>query len=208
MNARGAAVAGAGAVVAAAVAVWAWSGGPSGTTGPLAGGATPLAGPVLRPELGVRGGAVDPASRARTRSAPGSLGRASTAPERVNPREARPEEAPAPTPEPVPVDPRALAESEARAQAGPDAQAAVDAGLAARREAVRRECWTGDVPASASFAVEATYGAEGELLALSVGDSAEAPAVGACVREQKGLVPATIEAPGVGVTVQSTLSLP
>lgn len=102
----------------------------------------------------------------------------------------------------------AIAETREALAASPAVQAEVDAAVEGRRAQVRRNCWSGDALEPASFPIEATYSAEGTMLTLSVGEDARAPGVGACVSGQSGLVPATVEAPGVSVTVRTTLRLP
>lgn len=109
---------------------------------------------------------------------------------------------------PEPPSAEAIAESEAILAAQPAVQEAVDGAWKDRREGVRRSCWSGTTPASASFPVEVTYSAEGQMLALSISDDAAAPGIGDCVRGQSGLVPPTIEAPGVSVTVRTSFGLP
>ena len=160
-------------------------------------------------QLGVRGDAVDSAvvrreadeEEARAITLPGSRPAAQGEP----PGRGEPPPPPAP---PIPPGAAALAESEAILAVQPKVLAAVEEALEDQRLAIRRRCWTGDVPASASFPVEASYSADGTMLALSVGDSRDAPSIGGCVREQSGLVPPKIDAPGVGVTVKSSLTLP
>lgn len=160
-------------------------------------------------QLGVRADGVDPAvvrgeadeEEAREVALPGSRPAAQD-------EEARRGEPPPPPAPPVPPSAGALAESEAILAVQPKVLAAVEEALEDQRVAVRRRCWTGKVPASASFPVEASYGADGAMLAFSVGDSRDAPAVGGCVRDQPGLVPPMVDAPGVGVTVKSSLTLP
>ena len=108
---------------------------------------------------------------------------------------------------PVTPSAAAVAESDAVVAARPQVLAAVEGALAAGHSALRERCWAGEVASAASFAVEVTYDAEGTLLGLSVGDDREAPGVGGCVREELR-APPTIEAPGVTVTVTTTLTLP
>lgn len=103
----------------------------------------------------------------------------------------------------------AIAESNEVQAAQPGAKAAVDAWLASRRVKIRASCWDGDeLPESVSFFAEVTYGAEGSLLALSLSDSGAPSAVRGCVSAVRDLVPPTIEAPGIPVTVRGTLTLP
>lgn len=157
-------------------------------------------------QLGVRPDSVDSARRAAEEpSAPALPGvRLAAGPEGAGARSGEPP----PPSTPVPLSPSAAAEAEEILAAQPRVLAAVEEALESQRQRVRRSCWNGDVPASASFPVEASYSAEGTMLALSVTDDRGAPAVGACLRGQAALVPPTIEAPGVGVTVRTALTLP
>lgn len=160
-------------------------------------------------QLGVRADGVDPAvvrreaddEEAREIALPGTR----LAAEGEPPGRGEPPPPPAP---PIPPSAGAMAESEAILAVQPKVLAAVEEALADQRLAIRRRCWNGNVPASASFPVEASYGADGTMLALNIGDSRDAPTIGGCVREQPGLVPPKIDAPGVGVTVKSSLTLP
>ncbi|HEY0138396.1 MAG TPA: hypothetical protein VGB85_30130, partial [Nannocystis sp.] len=100
----------------------------------------------------------------------------------------------------------AVAESEAFAAAMPAVRQQVQAAIARQKPAIRKACWTGEVPESASFPVEAGFDAEGNLLTLSIGDDRAAPGISPCVREQT--LQLDIDAPGVPITVQATLDLP
>jgi hypothetical protein len=156
------------------------------------------------PELGVRPEAADPARLSRDSS---TRQLASTPrPDRQLPE--LPAAPPAPPQPPIVPSAAAIAESEEIQAASPPVLAALEQSLASKRAAVRAACWTGDVPASARFPVEASYSAEGTVLAVSVGDDPAAPGVGACVREQPALAPPSIEPPGVAVTVTAALALP
>ncbi len=167
---------------------------------------------AARGQLGVRGDDVDSARQRREGPRPAKLltrnGEEVPSADRERtppPPSAEPPTPPAPS---VPPSAAAVAESEEILAVRPEVQAAVDAALAGLRADLRKDCWNGDVPASASFPIEVTYGAEGEMLALSVHDSPNAPGVGACLRGQAKLVPASVAAPGIGVTVQASLTLP
>ena len=197
----------AGAGIVALVAVLVRSGGEA--TGPR--GRAGASGSAAAGGFGVQGDDVDSARRVLPEGPPG---RAETMQHRVKqfaesglvveaPRV--PSEPPAP---PVPPSAEAIAEAEVILAATPAVREAVEQGVERRRGALRRSCWTGEVPDSASFPIEVSYSAEGTMVALSVGDDGGAPGIGDCVRSQSGVVPATIEAPGVPVTVRTALRLP
>jgi hypothetical protein len=107
----------------------------------------------------------------------------------------------------IPLSGAEVARNDVVQAARPKVQAAVDGALADRHDALKRACWTGGA-AAASVPIEASYGADGKMVALSVSDDRAAPGLGSCVRAQAALVPAEIEAPGVGVTVQASLHMP
>lgn len=117
--------------------------------------------------------------------------------------------APPPPPEaPAPLSADVLAESDEIQAAQPGVKAALEAGLASRRAALRTQCWKGeDLPDSARFMYEVTYSAEGSMLSMSQGDEGAPGAVAECVRNANP-VPPTVEAPGIPVTVQAALTLP
>lgn len=158
--------------------------------------------------LGVRAGDVDSARRSSGSAEAPAFVMPEPRPEGEAPTGERRGGEPVPESVPVPLGAGAVAEAEAVLAVQPKVLAAVEEALATRRSQLRRSCWNGDVPASASFPVEASYGADGTMLSLSVSDDRGAPNVGACVRGQGALVPPTIEAPGVGVTVRTALTLP
>lgn len=196
----------AGAGIVALVAVLLRSGGeatgPGGRAGP---------GSAAARGLGVRGDDVD--SARRTFAEEGPPGRAGRTNYRVKQRaedqaERVVEAAPLASEPAVPPSAEAIAEAEVILAATPAVRAAVEEEVERRRGALRRSCWTGEVPDSASLPIEVSYSAEGTMLALSVGDDGGAPGIGDCVRNQSGVVPATIEAPGVPVTVRTALRLP
>lgn len=195
------AMVGAGAAIVAAVVVMVRS--PEREVVQTGGGAKESA-----QQLGVRGEAVDSAAVRGGADGPGApaIALAGTRPATREAVQERGEALPPAPPTPPSAD--AVAQSEAILAVQPRVLAAVDAALEEQRVAIRRRCWKGEVPASASFPVEASYGADGTMLAHSVGDSRGAPGVGGCVREQANLVPPTIDAPGVSVTVKSALTLP
>lgn len=174
-------------------------------------GPVPTSSSAMSQQLGVRGDGVDAARRPVTDDAGQpvlSLARI----EEVSAGESTGDAGrAAPEPPPVaPVPPSAadIAHSEAVLAARPQVRAAVDAALEDGRVAIRRRCWTGDVPDSASFPLEATYSAGGQLLAFSMHDDPAAPGVGECVRNEPIPVPGTIEPPGVSVNVQTAFTLP
>jgi hypothetical protein len=128
-------------------------------------------------------------------------------PEAVAPASPRPDRPTEPQVSPAIVPSAAdLARSEAIAAVMPAVKKEVAAGVDAQRTAIRNACWKGGNAASASFPIEASFAADGSLLALSIFDDRAAPEVGACVRAQP--LPLAIEPPGVDVTVQVALTLP
>lgn len=196
-------IVGAGVGIVAVVAVFAW---PAGE--PTARRERAEAAGSAR-ELGVRAEAVDTARRtAAADEAAAPVVLPEVRPELGVDEDPRRGEPPAPPEPPVPPSAAAMAESAASLAAQPKVLEAVEGALEDRRVAIRRSCWGGNVPAAASFPVEASYSAEGAMLSLSVGDSREAPGVGTCIRSQGLIIPQTIDAPGVGVTVRSALTLP
>lgn len=111
---------------------------------------------------------------------------------------------PAP-PTPVPSSPDPLADARAAAQA--QALVAVRDDLERRRDDLRARCWPPGSDVAATFTVEATYGADGGLLALSVPDVRGLPDVGACLMGQLGQDPPALpEPPGVDVAVAVPLA--
>jgi hypothetical protein len=137
------------------------------------------------------------------------------APERTAEARTRPE-APPPEPPPPPV------ELTAEQKAAQDAYFALrdrTAGevanvLGQQKDALRKACWKPSLTnglTSAMFALNASFDAEGKLLATAISDSrdaggASAGAVGECLRSQA--LKLDIPAPGQGVTVDVALSLP
>lgn len=198
----------AGAGIVVLVAVLVRSGGEA--TGPR-GRAGAGSGSVAAGGFGVHGDDVDSARRVLSEGPPGRAERMQqrvkqfAEAERVVEAPLVSSEPPAP---PVPPSAEAIAEAEVILAATPAVREAVEQGVERRRGALRRSCWTGEVPDSASLPIEVSYSAEGTMLALSVGDDVGAPGIGNCVRDQSGVVPATIEAPGVPVTVRTALRLP
>jgi len=116
---------------------------------------------------------------------------------------------PAPPSEPAePIVPSAddLAGAEAVAAVMPRVKAEVEDAIESRRRAMRNACWSGGKAASATFPTQASFGADGGLLALSIADDRAAPGVGECVRAQP--LPLKIDPPGVPVTVAVAVTLP
>ncbi len=107
---------------------------------------------------------------------------------------------------PIVPDAAALAAADAVMEVMPRVKADVEAAIESRRQAMRNACWSGAKVATATFPTEASFAADGTLLALSVADDRAAPEVGACVRAQP--LPLKIEAPGVPITVKVGLTLP
>lgn len=129
-----------------------------------------------------------------------------TSPEREPGDDPRRGVVPAPEP-PVAPSADAVAESEAVLAVRKQVEDQVKATLDDRHRALRNACWKGARGSSASFPVQASFGADGGLLALSIADDRTAPAgVGACVRAQP--LPLKVDPPGVAVTVDVALSLP
>jgi hypothetical protein len=173
-------------------------------------------GPTTAPEavvqgaFGVRGAASDSARRRDEQADVAPV----VTPElpSVRPAVASPE----PPREPRPVEPavasvimpspEAVARSEAIAAILPAVKQEVEAGVEAQRKAMRDACWKGGKAAPASFPIEASFAADGSLLALSIADDRDAPEVAACVRSQP--LPLMIKPPGVDLTVQTALTLP
>jgi len=121
-----------------------------------------------------------------------------------DPRRGEPPPEPAP---PVPPSAAAQAESAAVLAVRAQVQAEVAQAIESRRRALRNACWQGSASGSATLPLQASFGADGGLLALSIADDRNAPAeLGACVRAQP--LPLAIEPPGVGVTVDVPLTLP
>jgi hypothetical protein len=203
------AVVAAGAGIVALIAVW--QGGAGSRSSREATDAAAVSEEARAGRLGVQGADVDSARRvasgdpSQRKGFPGQ-GRGGREP-RTEGIEPEPWSLPRVSP-PILPNSADVVESEAVLAARPAVQEAVDDALERARAQVRRDCWTGDMPESASFPVEVTYSAEGTMVGLSVGDVVAAPGVSACVVGQAGLVPATIEAPGVGVTVKVSLDLP
>lgn len=117
-----------------------------------------------------------------------------------------PREAPPPAEPPIVPTDAALAEAPALLAARERAKVEVEGVVESRRTAIRNACWNGSKGASATFPIQASFGADGGLLALSVSDDRSAPEVAACVRAQP--MPLKIDPPGVGVTVDVPLTLP
>ena len=119
-------------------------------------------------------------------------------PRRGTPREPEP---------PVAPSADAVAESEAVLAVRKQVEAQVEGALGDRRQALRNACWKGARGSSASFPVQASFGADGGLLALSIADDRSVSSeISACVRAQP--LPLKIDPPGVAVTVDVALSLP
>lgn len=209
MASRGLIISTVGAVasVAVVVIVLAWP--DSGRTVP-----GDAAARVARPEsVGIRGERIDSARRDASEEEAAPIAQPAAQPEAQPPRVDDRSRAVAPPPS-GPSGPSIVpsaqneAESVAVLAAQPRVLASVEKGLSDKRSAVRQSCWKGNLPASASFPVEASYSPEGAMTALSVSDTRDAPNVGACVRSFPSLVPPRIDAPGVAVTVRSSLTLP
>lgn len=195
---------GAVASVAVVVGVLAWP--DSGRTVP-----GDAAARVAPPEsVGIRGARIDSARREASEEEPAPIAQPAAQPEAQPPRVDDRSRAVAPPPSGPSIVPSAQDEAESTAVLAAKSRvlASVEKGLSDKRSAVRQSCWNGNVPASASFPVEASYSPEGALTALSVSDTRDAASVGACVRSFPSLVPPTIDAPGVAVTVRSSLTLP
>ncbi len=189
------------------VGMMVWSGGRPAPRD-QARGASAVSASANAPALGIHGSAVDSARRDKSELAASTqitpLENAQVTPSDAIKRRG---DAIAAAP-PIAVSAVAVAESAEILAARPQVLAAVEGALAARRREISGACWAGEVPASASFPVEASYGADGLLLALSISDDRRAPGIGACIRTQATLIPPSIAAPGVPVTVQTSLMLP
>lgn len=166
--------------------------------------------------LGVAAADYDPASRdsashdpalAVSRDAPSPLVAARTRAPAVlpaPPRTAPVEDPPGP---PLAGTPEMNALSEASAAVQPRVLAAVRADLERRRDDLRERCWPPGSKVAATFAVQATYAADGTLLALAVPDVFGLPGVGTCLMEQIGQTPPALpEPPGVDVAVTVPLA--
>lgn len=213
---------GAGVVIVAVVAALLWAGGRGGGDAAVrradGGEARATAEQAVAGDgglgLGVQAASVDSAARSSARGGGQADPRALTAEYAGPPRESVPLEQPNPGAQPTVTPPILL--SEAATEEGkeilaaqPGVKAILDAHLLALRAEIRKSCWNGDdLPGSAKFVAEASYGADGGLLALNLSDSGAPQAVGGCVRETPNLVPAKVEAPGIAVTVRGTLTLP
>lgn len=157
--------------------------------------------------LGVRGADVDSARTAGTvevvsdPSRPGrELALTNAAPPQVTVAERSAGNAPPAAP--IAGGPGLAAEAEASAAAAPKVTAAVRADLERRRADLRAACWPPGSELGATFKVEATYGADGSLLALGVPEVPGLPGVGVCLMGQIGTrPPALAEPPGVGVSI-------
>lgn len=166
--------------------------------------------PAMQQRLGVQGAETQSARRVEAgpeEAAPMVL--PEIRPEAVveSPRDERGQVATPPAP-PVPPSAAALAAEAAVLAVLPQVRAELDATLASSHQALRNACWKGGGnAAAANFPLEATFGADGGLLALSIADDRGAPAgVGACLRSQP--LPLKVGAPGVSVTVATRLTLP
>jgi len=168
------------------------------------------AGAVAQESLGVRAAAADSARRGD--SAVAEEPATSPVLPEIRPEavgidrrvEGRPEVQQATPPvEPSEAD---VARSEAIAAAMPAAMKDFEGGLDAKRRGLRNACWKGG-QGSAKLPVEASFAADGSLLALSISDDRASPAgLGTCLRAQP--LPLSISAPGVEVTVKTMLTLP
>ncbi|MCY1054706.1 hypothetical protein [Nannocystis sp. SCPEA4] len=117
-------------------------------------------------------------------------------------RSVRPDPPPGPPSPPVAASPGLNAESEASVAAQPKVVAALRADLDGRRDALRKACWPQGSDAAATFDVEATYAADGTLVALGASDVLGMPGVGTCLTGQIAQKPPVLpEPPGVSVTV-------
>lgn len=180
----------------------------------LLSGAREAAPSVARPApeqgaFGVRPAGSDPARRTDEDQAvagpPAEVASLPAAPaELVAQRDERPTDAV--VSQPIVPSAETLAQDEAIAAVMPAVQKAVEARIEAQRRAIRNACWKRGNGESASLPIEASFAADGGLLALSISDDRAAPEVGTCVRAQP--LPLAIEAPGVGVTVRVALTLP
>lgn len=173
-------------------------------------------GPAIAPEavaqgaFGVHGAASDSARRRDGEADAAPV----VAPElpAVRPEVASPEPPREPRPVEVVVAPaivpsaEALARSEAITAIMPAVKQEVDSRVEAQRKAIRDACWKDGKAAPASFPIEASFAADGRLLALSIADDRDAPEVAACVRTQP--LSLTIKPPGIDLTVQTALTLP
>lgn len=122
----------------------------------------------------------------------------------VPPRRPPAEFAPSPA---IAGTPEMNALSEASAAVQPRVLAAVHADLERRRDDLRERCWPPGSDAAATFAVQASYAADGTLLALGVPDVFGLPGVGSCLMEQIGQTPPALpEPPGVAVDVAVPLA--
>ena len=113
---------------------------------------------------------------------------------------------PTPPSEPIVPTAYAIAASEAAQAAQAEVLAQVQGIVGDARQNLRNSCWTGDVPAAAVFPMSATFGEDGNMLALSITDDRSAPQVGACIRNQPWAL--KVDPPGVKVTVELPIELP
>ncbi len=113
---------------------------------------------------------------------------------------------PTPPSEPILPTAYAIAASEGAQAVQADVLAQVQGLVSDQHQNLRNSCWTGNVPASAVFPMSATFGEDGNMLALSITDDRSAPQVGACVRSQPWAL--KVDPPGVKVTVELPIELP
>jgi hypothetical protein len=123
------------------------------------------------------------------------------------PRRAEPVVEPPPSPLVVTDEQRAAeaAHAELRGRVAKEVGRQLDG----QRSALRNACWKGG-SAGADFKLEASFDAQGKLLAMGISDArgpgAGSGDVGACLRQQT--IPLSVDEPGSGVTVNVTLHLP
>lgn len=123
------------------------------------------------------------------------------------PRRAEPVAEPPPPPMVVTDEQRAAeaAHAELRGRVAKEVGRQLDG----QRSALRNACWKGG-SAGADFKVEASFDAQGKLLAMGIsevrGPGTSTGDVGACLRQQT--IPLSVDEPGAGVTVDVALHLP
>ncbi|MFZ6182812.1 hypothetical protein [Nannocystis pusilla] len=152
--------------------------------------------------LGVGAADYDPARATERHSMPvGTVEPGTPASSAVATRERPAAEPVAPSP-PLTGSPGLNAASEASEAARPAVEAALRADFQARRDSLRKSCWPAGSDYAATFTVEATYTAEGQMVALGVPDVPGMPGVGTCLMGQIAQTPPALpQPPGVDVSV-------
>lgn len=167
--------------------------------------------PVAQGSFGVAGAGSDSARRRDgeplAEPQPVAPGLPAVLPETGAPPPPRPDRPTEPQVSPAIVPSAAdLARGEAIAAIMPAVKQEVEVAVEAQRKAIRDACWKDGKAAPANFPIEASFAADGALLALSIADDRDAPEVAACVRTQA--LPLMIKPPGIDLTVQTALTLP